>query len=610
MPEIRDYGAGRDLRNAGLLALACLAFIALRWKKMDSLLWGDPAHWLNEISRFARGDLPYRDFSYQYPPFAIFFYGWLLRWFGASFTAVQLITDIIGLGVVACCYAWIRRLLPRSLHLPVGFLVASVCSTSLMNFNLFSYVTYSPSLQTGALGVLLLLLALAGYIREGIWHWRRWMLAALGGFIALLSKPESALAAVAAVAVFALIVLKPRVIAITTMVVFMPALLAYVRLGYSTGFHNLAAGISGYGLATAFCPWWPTGLGTFAIAAAIGEASALAALFSLPSRQNFERTFGASYRRLVWYAPLGALVFAGFVFYQNRGALADRSLDIAGRLGHVIPYLIYTNPVLQPVVWVSIAAFAALAWRLFRTRLTGLDRELLLFVSAPVVMSTRALFSSTQNVYPEVAGICYPFLLVLGPYFLWRFLRVGGESYARATVMVLAVGYAVVRIAGGWQELLSSRHYETLQTPAGSVSLLNFDIDSKVYDYVMSNTTPSDYLQELPYGGGLNFATGRRSPIFNTQLAGLGIPPDYEQLDLDLIRKNPPRMVVAIDQPNLGTYWGYGIKGNRACPCPRLVWVPEGRSWDPDHTLAIARYVEAHYRVDARIGDKVIWVPR
>ena len=69
--------AGASAGSAALLALMCLFFMTLRWKKMGSLMWLDPAHWLNEISRLARGELPYRDFSFQYPPFVAFLYGWL-----------------------------------------------------------------------------------------------------------------------------------------------------------------------------------------------------------------------------------------------------------------------------------------------------------------------------------------------------------------------------------------------------------------------------------------------------------------------------------------------------------------------------------------------------
>src|SRR5271157_2517604 len=119
---------------------------------MDSLLWLDPARWINEISRVARGELPYRDFSFQYPPFVVFLYGWLLRVFGMRFTAVQAVTDAIDIGVIACCYVLIRKLLPEPVRLAAACFLVAVCATSLMNFNVFSFVTYTPALQAGALG--------------------------------------------------------------------------------------------------------------------------------------------------------------------------------------------------------------------------------------------------------------------------------------------------------------------------------------------------------------------------------------------------------------------------------------------------------------------------
>jgi hypothetical protein len=253
-----------------------------------------------------------------------------------------------------------------------------------------------------------------------------------------------------------------------------------------------------------------------------------------------------------------------------------------------------------------------LAWRvIFKRRTQAGDAELLVILTMPVVMSIRSLFGTTQSAYPEVAAICYPFLLVLGPYFLWRFLKAGGSPrYAATVVLTLTVGYAVVRTAGGWSELLSDARYGTLKTAAGSVKLLNYGVDSKIYAYIMAHTSAEDCVLDLPYGGGMNFATGRRYPIFNTQLYGIGVPAAYEQIDIERIERHPPRLVIAQDEPHLGTFWGFGNRGYRACPCPRLVWMPDGRSWDPDRVLRVAAWVEDRYRVSARIGNKAIWEPR
>src|SRR5258708_3070824 len=79
--------------NVAAIVLLCAIFTWLRWKKLDELLWGDPVHWLHEVSRVARGEIPYRDFSFQYPPFTAFFFGWGFRLFGITFTTAQILVD-------------------------------------------------------------------------------------------------------------------------------------------------------------------------------------------------------------------------------------------------------------------------------------------------------------------------------------------------------------------------------------------------------------------------------------------------------------------------------------------------------------------------------------
>jgi hypothetical protein len=609
-PATRRW-TGQDTVNAAAVAVLSAIFAALRWKKMGSLLWLDPAHWLNEISRAARGEIPYRDFSFQYPPFTVYLYGWLLRAAGIRFTAVQSITDIIDGAVIACCYALIHKLFPRSLHVAVAGLLVAVCSTSLMNFNLFSFETYSPSLQTGAVGVLLLLFGLLGYIRDGAISPWGWVWTACGGFIAILSKPEAALAAVCMLGLAGLMVGHPGLSLRAAAVAVLPAAGAYALAGWAAGMENLRAGVTGYGLATAFCPWWPTGVGLFGMLAYCGAAAAIAALLTLPKWNTFRAVYAGRYGVLLAAAAGGAAAYGAYILYQTYDALTEPGLALAERVRRTVPYVLYTSPVLEPALWVAIAAFLTLAWRvLVRGEASPLDRDLLLITAIPAAMGTRGLFGTTQGIYPEVAAICYPFLLILGPYFVWRFLQPAGPRYAATVVIALTAGYGLVRVAGGWPDMLSDRQYGTVSTTAGSVRARNYGTDAKVYDYVMSHTSADDYVVDLPYGGGINFASGRRYPIFNTQLWGMGVSSFYEQRDLTLIQRRPPKVIIGLSEANLGTYWGFGQRGNRACPCPRLVWKPDQPSWDPGRVFPVVRYIEEHYRVDETIGDRVLWVAK
>jgi hypothetical protein len=322
----------------------------------------------------------------------------------------------------------------------------------------------------------------------------------------------------------------------------------------------------------------------------LGEATFVGAVLSFHDKLK---------RRLPLGLVGGAFFFA-YLAYQNKYALIEPMVPLVERIRRIAPSVLYTSSILQPVMWVSIVAFLVFAWRL---RKRPEDSGLLLILLWPVVMATRSLFGSTQSIFPEVTAVDYPFLLVLAPYLLWRYLK------STATVATIVIAYSLLRVAGGWPDLLSDRKYGVLDTPAGSVKLLNYDTDSQVYRYVMDHTKPGDYLLDLPYGGGLNFATDRPSPIFTTQLAGMGWAPEFQQRDLDLLQRHPPHLIVAQDEANLGTFWGFGMRGDRACTCPHLVWAPSAASWDAHYVFPIVTYIGKHYQVRARFGDKILLEP-
>jgi hypothetical protein len=599
-----------DRRDAAVIALLCAVFMLLRWKKMGSLLWLDPARWLHEFSRVARGELPYRDFSFQYPPFAAFLYGWLLRWFGITFTNVQIITDVIGVLLVALSMLLIRRLLPPGLRLSTGICLVVTCATSLMFFNLFSFVTYIPSLQTGTVGILIVLNVLLGYLQAERLGVAGWTMLACGGLIACLSKPEFILASMAALALTAILKRDLFFALLAGAIVFLPSIVAYAALAAVVGWRELSAGLAGYGLATASCPWWPTGLGIFGALAALGEASMVAALVSLPRWKSFAAAHGKRYFRLLAASVPGTAIYLAYLGYRNGNALTAK-LTLFERVRRIAPSVLFTSSVLEPVLWVSVVVFLVLASRLIRGRDVGpRDRELLLVLGVTLAMASRSLFGSTQSEFPEVAAVCYPFFLILGAYFLWRFLRSAATPhYSIAVVTTVLLIYVCIRVVGAWPEMLSDREYKVLETPAGTVQLLSHKVDAKVYDYVMAHTNSGDYVLDIPYGGGLNFATGRRSPIYTTQLAGMGWPLGYQQRDVDLFRSHPAALVIAQNDPKLGTYWSFGLPGNRMCACPRLVWQPDQPNWAPDYVFPLVSYIQQNYHVVWRAGDKLILTP-
>src|SRR5258706_658186 len=194
-----------DSVNVAAIVLLCAIFSWLRWVRLDELLWGDPVHWLHEVSRVSTGELPYRDYSFQYPPFTAFFFGWIFRLFGSTFANASILVNFWSFSVVLLCYSLTRFLMPAGLRFPVCFLLVCVCATSLTNFNLFSYRIYTPALETGAAGALMSLLGMLRVLRNRGSSALNLAIISAGSGIALLSKPEFAIADVFALALFALV---------------------------------------------------------------------------------------------------------------------------------------------------------------------------------------------------------------------------------------------------------------------------------------------------------------------------------------------------------------------------------------------------------------------
>src|SRR5258708_36039655 len=109
-PIAKENRHPTDLLNLGLLVLLCAVLAWLRWAKLDELLWGDPVHWLHEVSSVAAGELPYRDYSFQYPPFTAFFFGWIFHFFGSTFANASILVNFWSFSVLLLCYSLTRFL--------------------------------------------------------------------------------------------------------------------------------------------------------------------------------------------------------------------------------------------------------------------------------------------------------------------------------------------------------------------------------------------------------------------------------------------------------------------------------------------------------------------
>src|SRR5579884_2866892 len=161
-------------RNRLLRWLAPAVFVSftvlaawIKWNKLDSLLWQDPAWWLNEYARHAAGELPYRDFYWPYGPLSQDIFAWALRALGRSFNTVQLVVDLLSAVVVFFVYRIARRLMPVPLPEVTALTLVAVGITARTYFSLFSLISYTPSVHVAAAGLLMMMDAIIGYALDG-----------------------------------------------------------------------------------------------------------------------------------------------------------------------------------------------------------------------------------------------------------------------------------------------------------------------------------------------------------------------------------------------------------------------------------------------------------
>ncbi|HXA66497.1 MAG TPA: hypothetical protein VNV82_15155 [Bryobacteraceae bacterium] len=618
-----------DLRNMALILFSCCILGYLRWLKLDTLVWGDPALWLVEGQRAAAGEIPYRDFLWSYPPLSVLLLGWTMKLFGVAFTVAQVFVDLASLAVVVLGYALIRPLLPRFLHLPVMICLLSIGGTSLMFFSLFSFLTYVPALQIGAAGFLLLLIGVLSYVRTGKLSARTWLSISIGSFVAAYTKPETLLATSCTLGLLAAVDRQYWFREKTTGEWFSqyakvaaacvaPVLVAYLWMGTVAGFRNMQLGITGYGLARTACPWWPTGVGIFGAIASLGEAAFIASILSLTCRRQFSLRFGRTYYYALAGGLAGACIFGAYVLYSNWN-LFTGSRPATDKLWYSAPSIFWSNAVLLPVMWSSVLLWLWLLARLIRSKgrmPNAASLSLLILLTGPVAMSSRGWFNWHLGSTSTVPAICYPFFILLAPYLIWRFLAIAGpgfdldsgaRSLAGAAVVTLFIFYAVLRVAGGYSSLLSDRPYRDLSTMAGNIRLSHFAVDSEIFRFVLENSSPTDTVLDVPYGGGMNVATHRLSPLFTGQFEQLKVPDDLLEKDLEKIRAHPPKVVIAENQPNYAAF--YGLEGC-TCAFPHLVWIPETSSVVPDKHFPAIDYIQQNYRASKIIGPKLLLVPK
>jgi 4-amino-4-deoxy-L-arabinose transferase-like glycosyltransferase len=627
-----------------VLLLICGAVAQGHWLQIDTL-WGDQGRTLFETYRASQGEWPYRDFSFQYPPLGLFVLAGFMKLLGPTFQAAQIGYDAVSFAVVVLYWTLARRLFGSLKGWIIALCFVLMTGAFATTLAFFSLNVYTPAVLVGTMGILLLLISLIGCLEQGAMDPKGYLLISLASTICLLSKPEFAAGAAAALAVFVLIGpwrwagrswRAAAGVAVALGVAFAaPASLVYAALAGQVTWLRLADGLRGYGVLAQACPYWPTGISLLGVFVALTQgATGLAALQLIRlyrlGRQTkagilrFCLVAGFSLTALAFYAPYLAEPhsYASATAASRQAMNAPHASQLEEPQPHVdwraaqkavFYYFFSSNTVWMPIMWVGFVTFPVIVWNRVRWKRRYLASygKLALLLATCFALTLRSLFNYPLDELPKVSMPAAPIVLLAGCLVLMTLGRGVGIPHSRvrkwvprttAIVMVCLAVYVGARFAYS-VFIRSETRVSALDTRAGRVYVQRKE-DADIYRYVDRKISTGRELLDLAYGGGVNFGLGRKSPAFMTQYQLLMPPNRILDEDERRVAENPPQLIIALAEPNLGILWG--VPDRSACTCPRLVWRSTRCACDPVKPIPLEGYIEQHYRLVAAFGSKQI----
>jgi hypothetical protein len=239
------------IRAAAVIFVIYVIYLWCTWSFIG-IWWADYGLWMHEVDRVASGEVPYRDFSWEYPPLALYVYAGAVRWFGNDVSVLFTLSAAVCFAIFAGYLVFARALVERALVTLVvaATLLLAVAYSSIGSETLASGM-YTPAAPIG--GLLTLLSALV-FLRLAD-RVEAMTVVVLGVLLALavLAKPDFWLPS-ACIMAFALV----RVwrgggpgLALTLVVVCAIVLASSIGLIVrAAGFNNFLAGLSGYNAAS------------------------------------------------------------------------------------------------------------------------------------------------------------------------------------------------------------------------------------------------------------------------------------------------------------------------------------------------------------------------
>jgi hypothetical protein len=391
-----------------------------------------------------------------------------------------------------------------------------------------------------------------------------------------------------------------------------PSIAMYALLALFLGTGPIVAGMSAYGEASSVCPWWPNGfsavLGAAAICAAIAGVAVAEPWIAKPRSAS-----EGSPRSAPWpWAIAGASVWLLYTMVFFRQLVASEGQSYQSGALAIASFLASTVTFAIPLMWAW--------WLMFSLELVDWlgskgDRDIDAQVSLVMLGllsggSVRGLFGApgTSSTHPPEAiqGLVFPFLpfLLSRMFHHWaKFRGLALSPRAAARIQVLACVVlclaALVRIAA-MRVKHEHKQYIAINTDAGPVKVADRD-SADLYAFMKANTRPDEPIADLAYGGGVNFALHRPTPLYSTVFVAFLPTPQHRARDASQLAAARTRFV---------------IKGNRrpavygagaGCSFPRLTWIAPPCPGCDQVVFPVIQVIDQQYSSVAHFGDRDVY---
>ncbi len=150
----------------------------------------DLTRWLFEIEKIGNHLYPYSDFTWQYPPFSIYFYGIWASIFGNTLISIKILNVLLGIFIFYLTYSIVNTEIKSKTNSILLVTLVFLLTNFSNHFRLFSIQLYTPAILTALAGSILSVFSIQRLVNGEQVKQKYILLLAAGIAVSLSSKPE------------------------------------------------------------------------------------------------------------------------------------------------------------------------------------------------------------------------------------------------------------------------------------------------------------------------------------------------------------------------------------------------------------------------------------